>query len=588
MTFEQYWALLAKRWQLIAICFVVVGLGTFIVSKLLTPLYQSAVLVQIDIRSGNNVSDINGLLASDQLVQTEAQLAVGDPILRAVASQYPGLTVQQLAGEVSSAPRVNTQLFEIDVLDASSGRAASLANAIADTLISKQLQTAQQENKQAQQTIQQDIAATQQQINDVSNKIATLQAQGASRERIGVLQNQLSGLQQNYNQWETSLSQLVVAQGQSGDFLRVAQPAQPALSPAQPNVKLNTVGGLVAGLLLGMLLAVLFEQLDTHVHSPEELSELLNWTVLGTVWRSRSTDRREMINPQGHDSNAESYRILRTNVGFSGIDSPLRTLMLTSPTPGDGKSTITANLAIFMAKAGKNTLLIDADLRRPTQHEIFNLGADKQGLSNAVLAFSAPASSSNSVAATPQFVVPTSPDRFPGASLNGQAGLQQFIHAVGIPNLRVMPSGPLPPNPSELLDSKAMESLFKALQNCGAEVVIFDTPPILGLSDARILASKVDGVLIVADMMRANKKHLKQVKELLAQSGAHVLGCIMNKQRHGHRNQSYSYYYYYYRSNAQGHDDERGTEDGGTAVLPVSVPVNARAGRSHASNKQSR
>ncbi len=585
MTFEQYRALIAKRWQLIVICLVVVGLGTFVVSKLLTPLYQSAVLVQIDIQSGNNVSDINSLLASDQLVQTEAQLAVGDPVLRAVASQYPGLTVQQLAGEASSAPRVNTQLFEIDVLDPSSERAASLANAIAYTLISQQSQAAQQDNNQAQQQIKLDIAGTQQQINDVSNKIVTLQGKGASQERISVLQNQLSGLQQHYDQWETSLSQLELAQAQNGDFLRIAQLAQPALSPAQPNVKLNTVGGLVAGLLLGMLLAVLFEQLDTHVHSPEELSGLLNWTVLGTVWRSRSTDRRDMINPQGNDSNAESYRILRTNVGFSGIDSPLRTLMVTSSMPGDGKSTIAANLAIFLAKAGKNTLLVDADLRRPTQHEIFSLGAEKQGLSNAVLAFSTPISGSPTVAATPQFVVPTSPDRFPGVSLNGQAGLHQFIHAVGVPNLRVMPSGPLPPNPSELLDLKAMEGLFKALQNCGAEIVIFDTPPILGLSDSRILASKVDGVLIVADMIRANKRHLKQVKDLLAQSGARVLGCVINKQRHGHHNQSYSYYYYYYRSNnAQSDGEERGTEN---AKAPV-TPVGAHTSHAHTSQKRSR
>ncbi len=147
-----------------------------------------------------------------------------------------------------------------------------------------------------------------------------------------------------------------------------------------------------------------------------------------------------------------------------------------------------------------------------------------------------------------------------------------------------MPSGPLPPNPSELLNSKAMESLFKALQNCGAEVVIFDSPPILGLSDARILSSKVDGVLIVADMVHANKKHLKQVKELLTQSGARVLGCVMNKQRHGHHNQSYSYYYYYYRSDAQSRDEERGTEH---AKSPA-TPVGAQAGNAHSSHKRSR
>ena len=582
MTFEQYLAIITKRWQLIVACFVVVGLGAYIVSRLLTPQYQSSVLIQIDIRSGTTVSDYNNLLASDQLVQTEAQLAVGSPVLSEVASHFPGLTVQQLTDEATSTPKINTQLFEIDVLDPSPTRAAKLANDIAATLILQQLQTVQQNNSQAQQQLQQDLTSTQQQITSVTNQIAALQARGGNRERIGVLQNQLGGLQQHYDQWETSLAQLEAAQAQSGDFLRIAQPAQPALSPAQPNVKLDTLIGLVGGLLLGMLLAVLLEQLDTQVHSAEELSELLNWTVLGTVWRSKTTDKQDVINPQGHDSNSESYRILRTNVGFSGIDSPLRTLMVTSASPGDGKSTIAANLAIFMAKAGKNTLLIDADLRRPMQHQIFNLGAEKQGLSNAVLAHSTPASGSVTVAATPQFVVPISPDRFSGASLNVQGGLQQFIHTVGIPNLRVMPSGPLPPNPSELLDSKSMVSLFKAIQNCGAEVVIFDVPPILGLSDARILSSKVDGVLIVADMTRANKKGLKQVKELLAQAGARVLGCVVNKQRHSRHNKSSSYYYYYYQSsNNQNRDEERGAKNGKVSATPVA----AHSGQTHSSHR---
>jgi len=119
-----------------------------------------------------------------------------------------------------------------------------------------------------------------------------------------------------------------------------------------------------------------------------------------------------------------------------------------------------------------------------------------------------------------------------------------FVHAVDIPNLCVMPSGPLPPNPPELLDSKAMQRFFAALTTCGVEVVIFDTPPLLGLSDANILASKVDGTLVVVDITRADKRNLKQVKALLVQSGAHVLGCVANKQRHNRRDTLSSYYYY--------------------------------------------
>jgi len=179
MTLEQYWAILVKRWKLIVICFVVVGLGAFIGSKLMKPLYQSSALVQVAIRSSNNnQADYNSLLASDELVGTEALLATSDTVLRAVASNYPGLTSQALANEVTTATKLNTQLFEIDVLDASPMRAAQLANDIAAALIKQQLQATQLENSRAQQQLHQGLDAIQKQINATNNQIATLQAKG--------------------------------------------------------------------------------------------------------------------------------------------------------------------------------------------------------------------------------------------------------------------------------------------------------------------------------------------------------------------------------------------------------------------------
>ncbi len=544
MTVERFWAILVKQWILIVTCFVVVGSGAYVASKLMVPQYASTAIVQVDIRSGSNQADYTSLLASDQLVQTEAELAVGDPVLREVASHYAGVTVTQLESEATSTPKLNTQLFDIVVIDPNPTRAANIANDIARTLINQQVQQTQQESSQSQQQMQQDLANTQNQINDTTGKIAGLQNKPGSQGQLVVLQAQLSGLQQQYTQLQTVLAQLELSNAQSGNVLRIAQIAQPVLKPVKPSVLLNTGAGLLSGLLLGVLLAVLFEQLNTRVRNPEELSELLDWTVLATIWRTRTTtaSKQSMINPQGHDANVEAYRILRTNVGFSGIDAPLRTLMVTSAMPGDGKSTIAANLAIYMAKAGKNTLLIDADLRRPTQHRLFGLGADKKGLSNAVLMFSMPVAGQSAPA---QFAGPISPMRSPGFAATSGTGLEQFIHSVGIPNLRVMPSGPLPPNPSELLDSRAMQRLQEALSGSGAEIIIFDVPPIRGLSDANILASKVDGTMVVVDVTRANKHHLKQMKMLLTQAGAHVLGCVVNKQRRSRSDSSYSYYYYY-------------------------------------------
>src|SRR5438270_8311240 len=199
MTLEKFWAVLVKQWKLIITCFVVVGIGAYIGSKLMTPLYQSSVLVQIAIRSNNNQADYNNLLASDQLVQTEAKLAVSSPVLTEVASHYPNLTVEQIAKEATATAALNTQLFEIDVLDPSPTRAAALANDIATNLIKKQLQVIQQDNSQSQQQMQQDLVVTEHQINAITSQSAALRSKGGSQAQISVLQAQLSGLQQHYN-----------------------------------------------------------------------------------------------------------------------------------------------------------------------------------------------------------------------------------------------------------------------------------------------------------------------------------------------------------------------------------------------------
>lgn len=303
MTFEQYLTILQKRWGLILICFIVVGLGAYLGSKSLTPLYQSSALVQVTTRlSNNNQSDYNNLLASDELVGTEAQLATSDTVLRVVAANYPGLTPQALAKEVTAAPKLNTQLFEIDVLDASPTRAAKLANDIAAVLIKQQLQATPLEINQAQQQLQQGRDATQKQISATTSQIAALQARGGNNQsQIAALQVQLNGLQQQYgqySQWQTALSQLELAQAQGGSFLFVAQVAEPNPKPVQPNVLLNTSVGLVAGLLLGMLLALLYEQLDTRIRTPEALAELLGWPVLSTIRFARSSKKRmSLIRP---------------------------------------------------------------------------------------------------------------------------------------------------------------------------------------------------------------------------------------------------------------------------------------------------
>ena len=561
MTLERYWATMLKQWKFIALCFIVIGSGTFIGSKLTTPTYQSSVLVQVALRSSSSQADISSLLASDQLVQTDAALATSDTVLNEVASHYKGMTLQQLALKVTSTPKLNTQLFEIDVNDPSATQAATLANDIANTLIKEQQDIANQDNNRSLQQVQQDLDTTRKQIDSLTAQINSLQAQGGKDAQIAVLQAQIAGLQSHYSQWQTLLAQLELTAAQSGDFLRVAQPAQVSVNPISPRVLLNTAIGFSLGLLLGMLLAVLFELLDTKVRTSEALSELLGFPILAKIsfLNAKNKQGEEIINPVGHTHNVESYRILRTNVGFSAVDKPLRTLAITSALPHEGKSTVAANLAIFMAKAGKSTLLIDADLRRPTVHSKFNLSLDKAGLSNAILACSQQQHSlSGSFTSNPGVVT---------------ISLEPYMHSVNIPNLRVMPAGPLPPNPPELLDSKAMEQFLQVVSRCGAEIVVFDTPPILGLSDTNILVSKVDGTLFVVDITQANKKNVKQVKVLLAQAGARILGCVVNKETLSRKSSANAYYYYY--SQEQLSESKQDVQTPVHPVMPAfSLPAN--------------
>lgn len=492
MRFEQYLIMLVKRWKLIVICIVVVGVGAFIGSKFMTPTYQATALVEVAVSSGNNQIDYYNILASGQLVQTEAILATSDPVLREVASHYPGLTVDELSSKVTATLKTNTQLFEIDVNDTSPTRAAALANDIANTMI--------------QQTL-----------------------------------------------------------SQAGSFLYLAQPAQPSLKPVQPNIMNNTAIGIIVGLLLAMSLTLFFEQLDPHIRTHDALTQLLNLPVLSTI--PQAGPEEAVVNTNGDCASVESYRILRTNIGFSAINKQRRIpkqphiLIITSALPREGKSVVSANLAIFMARAGKTTLLIDADLRLPTLHETFSLPAHTMGFSNAIQAFSTSPTSDISASQKPTMstIYPSLSNTLPAAAVS----LDPFFHAVDIPNLYVMPSGLLPPNPPELLDSQEMQSFLTALGSCGAEVVIFDTPPLLGLSDTSILASKADGTLVVVDITRAKKRHIGQLKTILEQGGVDVLGCVVNKQRGRH---DHTMYPYYYIAHKQISSDSRSRKDGHTLL----------------------
>ena len=207
---------------------------------------------------------------------------------------------------------------------------------------------------------------------------------------------------------------------------------------------------------------------------------------------------------------SEAYRMLRTNVQFTSVDSETQKIMITSSGPREGKSHTVANLAVSMAQSGKSVLIIDADLRNPTQHKLFGLD-NGEGLS---------------------------------VSLVQDQDYRKYIRETAAPGVMVLPAGPVPPNPAELVGSKRMKRLIEEVSE-QFDMVLIDTPPVIAVTDAAILAQEVDGVILVLASGEVNKVYAQKAKEQLNKLGVKILGAVLNKVD---MNTNEYYYYYYYNA----------------------------------------
>jgi capsular exopolysaccharide synthesis family protein len=286
----------------------------------------------------------------------------------------------------------------------------------------------------------------------------------------------------------------------------VKQKAEPASFPARPRITLNLMLGALVGLVLGLGLAFFIEYLDTSVKTMEDVENLLGVPVLAIIPQNVKLLHKEL----GDTPDAEAYRILRTNIEFNRKSPDANTLSLVSGGPGEGKSTTLANLAFICAQGGYSTLIVDADLRRPIQHEIFDV-ANNIGLTN---------------------------------YLTTEMPLDEVIASTGIENLSVLPSGVLPSDAVGILNSQRMSDMIAELK-LRYDIILFDSPPMLGVSDASVLASEVDQTVIIVQHRRFPRAMLTRVKQAILGVGGTVLGVVLNNVDLKH-DQNYYYYTNYY------------------------------------------
>ncbi len=430
--------------------------------------------------------------------------------------------------------------LDADLVKARSDYQAILQKVTPDNAVAKPakalLDNLQRERGSAPRYVTTTEKATNPEILETESKLRGLEAQVAQikaalaqndTQKASVLTNQVKLARDSFTvahlkQEEKSAQENVTLMTTKLADLKLRENAQPrpisilgkaAINPnyIRPKRPVIIFMSALAGLFLGVCFALLAEFMDDRVNAPEDARRLLGAPALGYIPRIDKEEQRLLSADRG-GSLLESYRVLRSNVRFAAVGEPLNSMMVTSTTPGEGKSLTAANLAIAMALDGRKVILVDADLRRPTVHEKFGV-RNTPGLTNVLV---------------------------------GSMSIDKALQDTEVDNLKLMTSGPIPPNPAELLNSRAFEQVHEMLKE-RADLVIFDSPPCLSVADAQVLAANVDGLVYVVQLGSTKKSALKHGHELLRQAHAKILGVVYNKvQVDGRRNDYYYGYYSYY------------------------------------------
>ncbi len=522
-----------KWWWLVLLCTTIGAGASYVASSRQPKIYQTSatLLVGQIIRTANPTGQ--DFYTVQQLAESYAQIAVRQPVLQgAIDSLGLNMSWQDLKWRVYAAPIPRTQLLAITVKDTSPERAVAIADEIAYQLI---LQSPSSPENQARQErsgfvrnqlddLERRIKVAQTRVKDLEVELNT----ALSARRIQDLQSEIANLAELINTWQANYSDLLafLEGGESPNYLTIIEPAQLPTVPVSPDVQMNVILAAAVGFMLALGGAIVLEYLDDTIKTPEDLSVSLGLPHLGSVGQMRGKDYKgKLITTHSPFSpTLEAYRLIRTNIQFMEVDRPAKSILVSSSSPGEGKSITAINLAITMAQADLRTIIVDADLRIPVIHKIFQV-PNSGGLTD---------------------LLRSQPFK-----------VDDYLKNTGVDNLQVITSGPLPPNSSEMLGSQRMGELIHHLGEI-ADVVIFDSPPVLAVADAAVLSQRVDGVVLVIESRRARRDMAQQAVNRLRQVGAHLLGCVLNRVSGQGLDQHY--YAYYTRSSERGLPEQVGEE----------------------------
>jgi succinoglycan biosynthesis transport protein ExoP len=536
MELKQYFDAIKKWWWLLVASTLVATISGYIGVSRMPRIYQATTTIMVgqSLQSANPNSQ--DMYISQQLAQTYREMVTRQPILSGAAGML-GLPYMPSPEDVNAWLVAGTNLMGIAVRDTDPERARALADAIVQQLIlTTPNEIAEDQERQEfvrtqLRQLEANIQATEEEIVAENAKLAAANSARAIQQyqtNIAAMQEKLTAYQATYG------SLLGSVEGRS-NFISVFEPASTPTRPISPNVMQTVLMAAAIGLALAVGGALLIEFLDDTVKMPEDVKRAAGLPTLGSIARLENGEAASNLVAVHEPLSlvTEAFRTLRTNIRVSSVDKPLQMLVITSAQPAEGKTTLAANLGVVMAQAGNRVVLVDADLRRSTLHKKFEV-PNREGLTNALLE---------------EEPVP-----------------DDWLRETEVENLRVLTSGPLPPNPSELLGSQKMRRLIERLKD-EADIILFDTPPILLVTDAAVLAMEADGVLLVAESGRTRRAAVQQSAQRLRQLGANIVGVVLNFVPAQHP-KGYYYYRYY-----QGQDGKQG------GAAPNAEPRTIRPGQ---------
>lgn len=520
MEIHQYIALIRRWLWLILLGGGIAAAAAFIFNKSQEPIYQSTSVLLISdgiITSSGN--EFQAFQLSEQLAQSYIERLTNYEVLgQAIAN----LGLDMAAGDLQEATQVslvnNSQLIALSVADPDPEVAAALANEIPLVFAERNMALQLERFANSKENLEAELTQIKAELETAEAALAVEQNNGNEQITVDQLTDNVLRLRETHARLLQSYEDIRVAEASSLNNLVIDEQARVSNTPIRPRTVTNTLLAGVVGLMLALGVVFLIEYLDDTIRDPDSLAQATGLSTIGLIAKQAARDNVEnlVMVAQPRSANAEAYRQVRTNVQYVGVSRALSTILVTSPNAGEGKTTTAANLAVALAQAGSQVILVDSDMRRPTLHHKFGL-PNQTGLTSLLL------SKENSA---------------------------DFIQATDVANLRLITSGPLPPNPAEMLHSERMKQLLTWLQET-ADFVVLDSPPVLAVTDSVLLSQLASTTLIVVEAGKTRHQSLALAIQQIEAVEGHIAGLLINKidpRRSGY------YYNYYYKANYEYHE----------------------------------